>query len=136
MNGVVEQPVVGEVEIWRIINSGIGAHPFHIHQIQFQVLDYIPFDTDLYNLTGQIRFTGDPIPPREGDRGWKDTVQCLPNEVTRLIMRFGPYTGRYVYHCHILEHEDYDMMRPFDVVKEAWTPIVPNCDCDRSNTVK
>lgn len=120
MGGVVEEPVIGELECWRIINSGLGVHPIHIHQIQFQLLDRIPFDVEAYTQTGQLRFTGDPIPPPENERGWKDVIQAYPGQVTRLLVRFGPFTGRYVYHCHILEHEDHDMMRPFDVVRKGF----------------
>lgn len=118
MDGITEDPAVGDVEIWRIINSGAGVHPIHIHQIQFQILDRRPFDVDAFNLTGQLRFTGEPELPPSNERGWKDTVQANPGFVIRLVMRFGPYSGRYVYHCHILEHEDHDMMRPFDVIPE------------------
>ncbi|HOL84340.1 multicopper oxidase family protein [Thermoclostridium caenicola] len=127
MDGVTEDPVVGETEIWRLINPGLGVHPFHVHQIQFQVLDRIPFDTALYAQTGYIRYTGEPELPSPGERGWKDTIQAYPGYVTRLIMRFGPYTGRYVYHCHILEHEDHDMMRPFDVVARKCPPVRDEC---------
>ena len=115
MDRITANPIVGELELWRIINPGLGVHPFHIHQIQFRILDRIPFDTAVYTQTGQIKFTGKPEHPQENDTGWKDTVQAFPGYVTRLMMRFGPYTGRYVYHCHILEHEDHDMMRPLDV---------------------
>ena len=108
------------------INQGLAVHPIHIHQIQFQILDRIPFDTDAFNLTGQLHFTGEPEPALPNERGWKDTVQALPGFVTRIIMRFGPYTGRYVYHCHILEHEDYDMMRPFDVIPRRCVPVENN----------
>jgi len=48
--------------------------------------------------------------------GWKDTVQAHPKIVTRIVVRFEGYSGRYVWHCHILEHEDNEMMRPFDVL--------------------
>jgi spore coat protein A len=89
------------------------------HLIQFQILDRIPFDVDAFNAKGQLRFTGEPQLPPPGESGWKDTVQATPGFVTRLIMRFAPFTGRYVYHCHILEHEDYDMMRPFQVIAPA-----------------
>lgn len=116
IDGISENPEVGDTEIWRIINPGIGVHPIHVHQIQFQILDRTPFDTEIYNLTGRLRFTGEPEPPAANERGWKDTVHALPGYITRIIMRFGPYTGRYVFHCHILEHEDHDMMRPFDVI--------------------
>ncbi len=127
MDGIVENPIIGETECWRIINAGLGVHPFHIHQIQFQVLDRIPFDTVTYNQTGRVRYTGEPELPLPGERGWKDTVQAHPGYVTRMIMRFGPYTGRYVYHCHILEHEDHDMMRPFDVTAPKCTPGGDRC---------
>lgn len=127
MDGVTEDPIVGDVEVWRIINQGLAVHPFHVHQIQFQIIDRIPFDVAAFNLTGQIRFTDEPIPPNPNERGWKDTVQSPPGQITRIIMRFGPFTGRYVYHCHILEHEDYDMMRPFDVVRRKCIPIKTDC---------
>jgi len=115
MDYITEDPIVGDLEMWRIINPGLGVHPLHIHQVQFRVLDRIPFDTAAYAQTGQLRFTGEPEPPNENETGWKDTVQAYPGHVTRLLMRFGPYLGRYVYHCHILEHEDHDMMRPLEV---------------------
>lgn len=118
IDGVTEDPVAGELEIWRIINQGAGVHPIHIHQIQFQILDRIPFDVDTFNLTGQLRFIGESEPPPANERGWKDTFQTYPEFVTRIAVRFDPYTGRYVYHCHILEHEDHDMMRPFDVLPQ------------------
>lgn len=113
---ITERPVLGDVEIWRLINPSLGAHPIHLHLVQFQVIDRIPLDVDAYNLTGQIRYAGKPELPALNERGWKDTVIAPSGYVTRIIMRFGPYTGRYMYHCHILEHEDYDMMRPFEVV--------------------
>ncbi|MFZ0436559.1 MAG: multicopper oxidase domain-containing protein, partial [Candidatus Sulfotelmatobacter sp.] len=57
-----------------------------------------------------------PIPPDPSESGWKDTVRADPAMVTRIIIRFEGYTGRYVWHCHILEHEDNEMMRPYDVI--------------------
>ncbi len=54
--------------------------------------------------------------------GWKDTVRVTGNAITRIIMRFLPYPGFYVYHCHILEHEDMDMMRPFQVLPQIENP--------------
>ncbi|NLU52285.1 MAG: multicopper oxidase domain-containing protein [Clostridiaceae bacterium] len=127
IDGVTEDPAAGDIECWRIINAGLGVHPIHIHQVQFQVLDRTPFDTAVYNQTGRIRFTGEPELPPANERGWKDTVQAYPGQITRVAMRFGPYTGRYVYHCHILEHEDHDMMRPFDVVERKCIPVDSCC---------
>lgn len=116
MDGVSEDPAIGDLEMWRIINAGLGVHPIHIHQIQFQILDRVPFDTTAFTQTGQLRPTGEPEPPLANETGWKDIVQAYPGYITRLLMRFGPYKGRYVYHCHILEHEDHDMMRPLVVI--------------------
>lgn len=115
MDCITEEPIIGQLENWRIINSGLGYHPIHIHQIQFQIASRRPFDTALYNLTGEIKYTGDPQLPPPNERGWKDTVQATPGFITSLLIRFGPFEGRYVYHCHILEHEDHDMMRQFNV---------------------
>lgn len=116
MDEVTEMPRLGSTEIWSILNLTNIPHPIHIHLIQFQILDRRPFDVEYYNETGRIRFTGPSVPPPLNERGWKDTVSAPPGEITRIIMRFAPFTGDYVWHCHILEHEDYDMMRPLRVL--------------------
>ena len=92
-------------------------HPFHLHLVDFQVLDRRPFDVKTFQKKGELHYTGEPQAPLPNELAWKDTVRATPGEVTRIIMRFGPFLGHYVYHCHILEHEDMDMMRPFDVVE-------------------
>ena len=115
---VTEEPKRGVVEVWNLINPGFVAHPIHLHQIQFQLLNRQAFDVGHFNQTGKILFTGPPTPPDPTERGWKDTIRNNPAEVTRIIVRFGPYTGRYVWHCHLLEHEDYDMMRPLHVLSK------------------
>src|SRR5262249_57950395 len=112
-------------EIWRIINTTEDAHPIHVHLVQFQVLDRQPFDTDR-DPRAPLVFTGPRVPPSSDElRGLKDTVKALPGEVVRLLIRFDLPNGtsaargqtfRYVYHCHILEHEENEMMRPYDVV--------------------
>ena len=122
---VTESPRAGSVEVWRIINTTGDAHPIHIHLVQFQILDRQPFDPDAF-AAGSLVFTGDRVQPPANERpAFKDTVKSMPGEVTRVIMRFDLPTGtrvrrgdrfRYVFHCHILEHEDNDMMRPYDVV--------------------
>jgi spore coat protein A len=58
------------------------------------------------------------MPPDVNEAGWKDTVRVNPGEMVVIAARFDGFTGRYMYHCHILEHEDHDMMRPFVVVPE------------------
>lgn len=114
---VVETPMLGTAEIWRFINTTGDTHPIHMHLVQFQVLDRQALDVDTYLNTNprQVVMTGPPQAPEPVEAGWKDTVRANPGEVTRIIARFENFAGRYVYHCHILEHEDNEMMRPFDV---------------------
>ncbi len=116
---ITEKPLLGSIEIWNIINSGLGVHPIHIHLVQFQIISRQPFDVNLYNgPTNELKFTGPAVPPDPNEIGWKDTVRTPPGFVTKLIMRFEGYAGLYVWHCHILEHEDYDMMRPIEVIRD------------------
>jgi spore coat protein A len=121
---VTETPKAGTTEIWRIINTTGDAHPIHVHLVQFQILDRRPFDPDRY--PDELVYTGPPESPANNERpAWKDTVISLPATVTRIIAKFDLPTGtpmlpgqrfRYVFHCHILEHEENEMMRPYDVV--------------------
>jgi spore coat protein A len=123
-DAVTETPRAGSTEIWRIINTTGDAHPIHVHLVQFNILDRQPFDLDKY--PGTLEFTGPRVtPPANERRAAKDMVQAFPGEVTRIVARFDLPAGtradrgqrfRYVLHCHILEHEDNDMMRPYDVV--------------------
>jgi len=92
------------------------SHPIHLHLVRFQILDRRRFEPFLYQATGQVRYTGPVTPPAPEEAGWKDTVRAEPKMVTRIIVRFAGYTGRYVWHCHVLEHEDNEMMRPYDVI--------------------
>jgi FtsP/CotA-like multicopper oxidase with cupredoxin domain len=127
---VTEKPTVGDTEIWRIINLTEDAHPIHLHLVHFQVLDRIPFDREAYAAAQQAYIaagkqgsppdplafaTGDPIPPGLWEAGWKDTVVANPDMITRIIANFD-LSGMYVWHCHILEHEDNEMMRPIYVL--------------------
>jgi FtsP/CotA-like multicopper oxidase with cupredoxin domain len=94
-------PRRGDVEIWRFVyekNPWKQTHPPHIHLVNFQIID----------RNGRA--------PHEHERGWKDTLRLDPGDDVRVIMRFDGYRGRYLMHCHNLEHEDYDMMMRFDVV--------------------
>ncbi|SFS61279.1 multicopper oxidase family protein [Marininema halotolerans] len=115
---ITETPELNTIEIWRFINLTEDTHPMHIHLVQFQILYRQKFDVELFEGTGELEFTSGRIPPDPNERGFKDTVRANPDEVTAVIARFGPFSGLYVYHCHILEHEDYEMMRPFEVVDE------------------
>ncbi|MGD0736588.1 MAG: multicopper oxidase [Terracidiphilus sp.] len=118
---VTERPELDSVEIWGFANTTADIHPIHLHAVRFQVLDRQSFDADEYLLSGKLNFRGAPTPPPPGDRGWKDTVQTYPETVTRIIVRFEGYTGRYVWHCHLLEHAANEMMRPFEIIPKATT---------------
>jgi spore coat protein A, manganese oxidase len=113
---ITEKPKLGTTEIWRLINLTGDAHPIHLHLVTFHVLDRQPFDVEVYKKTKQLVFTGPRVPRAANEAGLKDTVRAMPGEVTRIRVPFKDFTGQYVYHCHILEHEDNDMMRPFEVV--------------------
>ncbi|MEZ0064599.1 spore coat protein A [Streptacidiphilus sp. MAP12-20] len=95
------KPVAGTVGEWDLVNLTVDGHPIHIHQTQFQVVSRTA-------ANGTVRG------PEAWETGYKDTVLAYPGETTRLKARFD-LPGRYVYHCHILDHEDNEMMRPFDV---------------------
>ncbi|HEU5255126.1 MAG TPA: multicopper oxidase [Vicinamibacterales bacterium] len=122
---ITERPTAGSTEIWRIINRTDDAHPMHVHLVQFQILDRQPFDVDQDSLV----FKGPAVPPPDHEQfGLKDTVQSHPGEVVRLLIKFDLPTGtvvrrgesfRYTLHCHILEHEENQMMRPYEVVGET-----------------
>jgi len=113
---VTENPVLNSTEIWSFINPTDDSHPIHLHLVRFQILDRRKFETYGYLSQQKIRFTGPPVPPDPTEAGWKDTVRAEPGMITRIVVRFEGYSGRYVWHCHILEHEDNEMMRPFDVL--------------------
>jgi spore coat protein A len=113
---ITENPVLDSVEIWNLVNTIDDVHPIHLHLVRFQILDRRPFNVNAYWATGEVKYTGPAVPPEPGETGWKDTVRADARMVTRIIIRFAGFTGRYVWHCHILEHEDNEMMRPFDVV--------------------
>jgi len=116
---VMEMPMLGSTEIWRMINLTSSYHPMHLHLVKFQVLDRRPFDMMEYRRSGQIVYTGPAEDPSPEEMGWKDTYICPPGYVSRLITTFKPYSGMYVYHCHMLEHEDNAMMRPYEVMDDA-----------------
>ena len=112
MDAVTEDPEVGSIEVWEFVNATIDAHPIHLHSVHFQLLDRRAFNTRQYTERSEVAYTGAPMPASGGEAGWKDTILCPPGQVTRIIVRFGDIVGRYVWHCHTLEHEDNEMMRP------------------------
>jgi spore coat protein A len=109
---ITEFPVLGTTEVWSFINRSGVAHPMHLHLVLMQILDRQPF---LFT-NNMIVTTGPRVPAPANEAGWKDTVRAGPNEITRVIARFDGFPGRYPYHCHIIEHEDHEMMRQFQVV--------------------
>ncbi|HUY15605.1 MAG TPA: multicopper oxidase [Terriglobia bacterium] len=113
---VTENPAINTTEVWNLVNLTDDSHPIHIHLVRFQILDRRPFDTFAYQVRHELRYRGPSVPPSPGEAGWKDTVQAHPGMVTRIIARFEVFTGRYVWHCHVLEHGDNEMMRPYDVI--------------------
>jgi spore coat protein A, manganese oxidase len=113
---VTEKPVLNSSEIWSFINLTDDTHPIHLHLVRFQILDRRPFDVNTYHLTGKVVYTEPARVLETNELGWKDTVRVDPATVTRIIVKFEGFTGRYVWHCHLLEHEDNEMMRPYEVV--------------------
>jgi len=112
---ITEEPVLGTTEIWQFINDSGVSHPMHMHLVFFQILDRDGFTR---GSGGEIIPNGSPQAPPLEESGWKDTAMVGPNEILRVIARFDDYTGLYAYHCHILEHEDHEMMRQFRVIPE------------------
>jgi spore coat protein A, manganese oxidase len=133
---LTEQPNLGETEVWTLINISADSHPMHLHLPQFQVLERHQLDVAGYqqaldaaraaaggpvNANGQL-VNPDPTPFLQGpadvdpnEKGPKDTVRANPAQITKIKVNFD-IVGKYVWHCHILEHEENDMMRPYDVV--------------------
>jgi FtsP/CotA-like multicopper oxidase with cupredoxin domain len=145
-----EYPTLGTTEMWEVVNMTGDAHPIHIHLVQFQLLNRqrvniqryeMAFDEanpvmgETYNPVDVTPYVkGKPKPADANERGWKDTFRMNPGEVTRILVRFAPQDESpayvfdataapgYVWHCHILEHEENDMMRPYHLV--APTPVL------------
>ena len=88
-------PKLGDLEVWRLVSD--FHHPVHLHLAHFQVV------------------SRDGREPGPFDHGWKDTIDLLPNQVATIAVRFSDYRGRFVFHCHNLEHEDMEMMANFVV---------------------
>jgi len=113
---ITEKPELNTVEIWSLVNMTEDVHPIHLHMVRFQLLDRRLFDMLQFQTSRTVHYTGPAVKPDDSELGWKDTVRALPNMVTRIIVPFEGYPGRYVWHCHVLEHEDNEMMRPYEIV--------------------
>lgn len=112
---VTETIKLNSIEKWRFFNTSDDAHPMHLHLVQFQIVDRQGFNAGALK-SGKVELIGTPRKPHANETGWKDTAIVVPGDVLTILARFEGYTGRYVFHCHMLEHEDNDMMRPFEVV--------------------
>src|SRR6266568_4553600 len=130
---ITETPQVGTIEDWVYINLTEDTHPIHSHLVTFQVVGRTPFDADTYEAAygGPNGVPGGFDPPQlvpgrmlrpdPTERGFKETVKANPGQLTTIRAKYDLPTGvtapqTYVYHCHMIEHEDNDMMRPFTVV--------------------
>jgi spore coat protein A len=126
MDYATETPHAGATEVWQIMNLTGDVHPMHFHLVNVQLIQRQAFTGD----PGNFARVGDAMAPTQNETGWKETVRCNPGEITTVIMQFtlptlpavmgdplSPRTGghEYVWHCHILEHEEHDMMRPLIV---------------------
>lgn len=113
-----EKPKLDTIEIWHIVNHFTFPHPIHLHLVHFEILGRKPFKDKDFDEHGNYKFDINSLtPPLAFERGPKDVVRTEPGQVTSIIMHFKEHCGDYVWHCHILEHEDNDMMRPLVVEK-------------------
>jgi FtsP/CotA-like multicopper oxidase with cupredoxin domain len=111
---ITESPSLNSTEIWEIYNTTVDGHPIHVHLVAFQVINREDLDPTAL-AAGSLVPSGVPIPPNPNEMGYKDTVLAFPGQITRIKAKFD-IAGLYVWHCHIVEHEDNEMMRPFTVV--------------------
>jgi FtsP/CotA-like multicopper oxidase with cupredoxin domain len=112
---ITENPDVGAVEVWEIYNTTADAHPMHIHEVAFEVVNR---EGLVLNPEGEVasplKLDRIVTQPETWETGVKDTVVSYPGQVTRVRMKFGT-PGQYAWHCHIVEHEDNEMMRPYRI---------------------
>ena len=156
-----EFPTLGTTELWEIVNMTGDSHPIHIHLVQFQLMNrqkvnaskyaaaftaanpVLPADSYVPVPVGPY-LKGKPVPADPNERGWKDTFRMNPGEVTRVLIRWAPQDGSsefafdatadpgYVWHCHILEHEENDMMRPYYLVAPAAPKVATRHEATRT----
>ncbi len=141
---------LGEIEVWKVINLSPDTHPLHIHLSQLQVIGRVvasnpatmipdPATLDWLDLSAPVSVTLDTEQAIvESDRAWKDVIRIDPGQLVKIAVPLGTidpltntikaegFSGRYMYHCHLLEHEDHDMMRPFVVLDKAIAALMPH----------
>ena len=116
MDPITEKPKLNTTEIWNFVNMTPNGHPMHVHLVTFGVLSRRLFDVEHYRQTGEILYLSPPekmLPPNEN--GMRDMVRVPAGTVVQIIAHFD-VPGRFVWHCHFLDHEDHEMMRPYEVV--------------------
>jgi FtsP/CotA-like multicopper oxidase with cupredoxin domain len=109
-----ENPAVNATEIWELYNATADAHPIHVHEVVFEVLNRQDIFVDDGAHSVRVVPGSAPLPPEPSETGFKDTVIAYPQQVTRIRARFAT-PGQFVWHCHIVEHEDNEMMRPYRI---------------------
>lgn len=114
MDPVTENPAVGDTEIWELYNTTADAHPMHVHEVAFEVVNREGLLLDGEEVHQPVTPDGNITLPLPWETGVKDTVVAYPGQVTRLRIHFQT-AGQYVWHCHIVEHEDNEMMRPYRI---------------------
>ena len=129
-------PTLGQWEVWQLINLTGDTHPIHVHLNAFHILARRPITVTVpeggigdRETTATVHLRKDPDDELDhmiddNERGLHDTVRVNPKEIVEIAVRFETFSGRYMYHCHILEHEDRDMMRPIVVMPPALMPFM------------
>ncbi len=122
---ITEKPRAGSKEVWEFYNTTADAHPIHMHLVDFQILNREDFSVTTVDKTnsdgstgasivGRPKLFGNKVAPNAYEAGKKDTVVAYPGQITRVVPHFSR-AGEFVYHCHILSHEDHEMMRRYEV---------------------
>ncbi len=117
MEPVTENPAIGATEVWEFYNATADAHPMHVHEVTFEVINRQPIFVNEETQEVQVVPGSVPTPPEPWETGFKDTVLSYPGQVTRIRAQFNT-PGQFVWHCHIVEHEDNEMMRPYRIGPE------------------
>jgi FtsP/CotA-like multicopper oxidase with cupredoxin domain len=126
MEPVTENPAVGATEVWEFYNTTGDAHPMHVHEIAFEVVNREGLVVEEDDVVQPVELDGEITPPEPWETGFKDTVIAYPGQVTRVRAQF-TVAGQFVWHCHIVEHEDNEMMRPFRIGPEQeGQPLLPH----------
>ena len=133
MDPVTENPAVGSVELWELYNFTADAHPIHLHETRFQIVNRQPLALDGEEVRQPVELSGPPRAAEPWESGFKDVVIAYPGEVTRIRADFDT-PGLFVWHCHIVEHEDNEMMRPYFVGPMDMVQAAEESTADEADT--